>query len=362
MNTEAIGRAVHATARAFHPAAYIFIPVLQIKDRFDGRPMGKKMERTLQTYCTPEQRQNRAYMRKLRRDMWYSFILYSCPFDEYFLFDFPRLSYRGRREFVTEEEKKYLCHRLSPESTREIFWNKWSTYEHFHAFYKRELIKVDKNSSEEDFYRFIKAHPQYIVKPCDDSCGNGVFIIDMENNRQNAKELLAQFRKTDVVLEELIVQAEEMSRLHPESVNTVRCATFVKDGLPSILFTFLRIGQGSSIVDNGGAGGFVASVDMETGIVITPGITETRRAFLIHPDTGAQIIGMRIPKWQELKQMALQLAMVIPEQQYVSWDLALTNCGWVMVEGNSAGQFIGPQFTTGYGIRKTLSNYFDLHY
>lgn len=353
-----IGRIIRSICSNIHPAAYLFIPVIRIKDSFDGKRMHKAMARYIAIHCKETQMNDRSYMRRLKRDMWYSFILYNCAFDEYFMFHFPRLSHTARCEFVMEGEKVPLCHALAPESIREVFWNKWKTYELFKDFYKRDVIKVDTDSSIEEFLVFTEKHPKFIVKPFDESCGNGVYICD--TTHQSAETLFPSLRENNVVLEELIVQHESMAKLHPQSVNTVRCATFVKDGTPHIMFMFLRIGQGNSIVDNGGAGGFVASIDVTTGIVETPGVTETCHTALIHPDTGVQIIGMNIPHWDELKKTALALAMVYPQQPYVSWDLALTEQGWIMVEGNSAGQFIGPQFTTQWGIRSLLSQYFDL--
>ena len=40
------------------------------------------------------------------------------------------------------------------------------------------------------------------------------------------------------------------------------------------------------------------------------------------------------------------MASEVPDVHYVGWDIALTNEGWVMIEGNEDGQFgfqyIGP--------------------
>lgn len=355
-----IGRIIRSICRNFHPAAYLFIPVIRIKDSFDGKRMHKAMARYIAIHCKETQMNDRAYMRRLKRDMWYSFILYNCAFDEYFMFHFPRLSHQGRLEFVTEGEKVYLCQHLSAKHVQDVFKNKWNTYQLFKEFYKRDAIKVDRDTPFEEFSAFAAAHPKFIVKPYDESCGHGIFLYNPAADSRSLPELFFEFQRQPVVLEELITQSEELSRLHPASVNTIRCTTLLKDSRVHILFTFLRIGRGNSLVDNGGAGGFVASIDPETGIVFTPGVTETGLSALVHPDTGAQIIGMKIPQWDALKETAEKLAKTYPEQPYVGWDLALTEQGWIMVEGNHAGQFIGPQFTTQRGIRSLLSQYFDL--
>ena len=40
-----------------------------------------------------------------------------------------------------------------------------------------------------------------------------------------------------------------------------------------------------------------------------------------------------------------------PTYGIIGWDLAHTDNGWVIVEGNHFGQFVGPQSTRGCGIK-----------
>ena len=55
---------------------------------------------------------------------------------------------------------------------------------------------------------------------------------------------------------------------------------------------------------------------------------------------GMELIGWQVPCWQEAVDLVKQLAMVVPSNRYAGWDIALTDKGWCMVEGNSRGQFI----------------------
>ena len=356
-----IGTVIHGVCRAFRPAAYLFIPVLRIKDRAaDGGMMHRAMEEKLGIFLTPEQKRDARYVRRIRRDLWYSFLVYRCPFTEYFLFQFEKLSHRGRRTFVCDHEREAVCERLTPPALWAQFENKFNTYKLFHEFYGREAIMVDGASDDAEFYRYIEAHPRCIFKPLKDSCGHGVFIYDRDRDARTPADLLEELRPDPYIVEEVIRQAEPMARLHPASVNTVRCATFMTEHGPEIIFTFLRIGQAGSVVDNAGAGGIVASVDMQTGVVETVGRMENGSSCIFHPDSGCQILGMRLPRWDELRALGLTLAERIPEQKYISWDFALTDDGWVVVEGNCAGQFVCPQLTTLQGIRARLHPYFGV--
>lgn len=354
-----LGTIMRSFCRIFRPATYFFILVLQVKDFLQGQPMDKLLNQRIDTFCSLAQKGNRSYVRRLKRDMLYCYILYKCTFEEYFIFAFHNLSDAARREYILENEQLAICRKLTTELSRKTFWDKWETYKVFKNFYHRDVIKVDSTTSFNDFSCFIKKHSKFIVKRHESSCGRGIYIADT-SNMSNTESFFLQLQQENVVLEELIVQSQAFKALHPESVNTIRCATFLKDGKAHILFTFLRVGQGQSVIDNGGAGGLIAFIDTDSGIVVTPGMTETRKKHYTHPDTGVQLIGMQIPQWEELKKFALDLAVFFPEQPYVSWDLALTDIGWVMVEGNHAGEFVGPQLTTGQGIRPFLAPYFDL--
>lgn len=354
-----IGKIIRKMASGFHPAAYLFIPVIKIKDRAGGAPMHQMMERCVDRYTDPEQRENKAWLRRLKRDMWYSFLLYHVEFEEYFLFRFPRLSHEGRREFIPIEEKNELSIPLSSEEVQARIWDKWEAYKLFQPYYRRDAIAVDGTSNYEDFAQFVKKHPRFIAKPRLTSCGDGVTVIDTAE-QADIPALYERLSRDGYTCEEIIRQAAPLSDLHPESVNTVRIATFVKNGTPSVLFANLRIGCGGSIVDNVGAGGFVASIDLDTGVVQTPGIMNTLERAIFHPDTGVQILGLHIPRWAELQAMVMEAAMSYSVHPYISWDCAYSVDGWVVVEANCRGQMTGAQFTTEHGLRSRMSQFFDM--
>lgn len=148
------------------------------------------------------------------------------------------------------------------------------------------------------------------------------------------------------VAEELIVQSDELGHFHPSSVNSVRLVSYLRDDNEiEILWTFLRIGQGGGITDNTSGGGMGAMIDPETGIIKAPGRGVDGNQYVFHPDTGAQIVGFQLPEWDKAVQMARDMARLIPEMKVIGWDLAYSDRGWVLVEGNSHPQCMAPQVT-----------------
>lgn len=299
-------------------------------------------------------------MRHLIKDVLNTRIFYNCPPDEFFLYEFERLSEAGRHEFVTNIEKESICRKLnsnwSTDGVWTIFQNKETTYKHFSKFYNRDVMLICNKDDYNAFCNFVEKHRSFIMKKHNSSKGTGVKIYNIDEYKGDKKELLHELLKDGkVVIEELIKQDSPMAEFHPKSINTVRCATVLRNGKVHIITTILRMGRGESVVDNAGSGGILACIDSETGIVCSYGFTENSNTkFVSHPDTGKQIVGFQVPKWQELIETVKELANVIPEQRYVGWDLALTENGWVMVEGNSAAQFVLRQLTTKRGIRSEV--------
>ncbi len=92
-------------------------------------------------------------------------------------------------------------------------------------------------------------------------------------------------------------------------------------------------------VDGLHRGGLVSRVDLATGelgpatdLGFEPNIgwRET------NPNSGAQIQGRVLPYWEELKAIALDAHAAFPYKVAVGWDIAITDTGPVVVEGNGA--------------------------
>jgi hypothetical protein len=53
-----------------------------------------------------------------------------------------------------------------------------------------------------------------------------------------------------------------------------------------------------------------------------------------HPTTGAPIRGKRLPCWDEVKQLAVRAHGAFRPRVLIGWDIAITNEGPVIIEGN----------------------------
>jgi hypothetical protein len=123
----------------------------------------------------------------------------------------------------------------------------------------------------------------------------------------------------------------------------------VDTGEPFVAFASHRFGTDRSRpVDNFGAGGLSAGIDLATG-VLDRGLSRVRSAdgrrneirwIDEHPDSGARITGTKIPHWEQVLDGVLHAAAALPGSRYVAWDLAVTQDGVSVIEGNNRGDVL----------------------
>lgn len=291
----------------------------------------------------------------LKKDMIYCRVFYNLSFKEYFLFGFKNKSHFKRKNFIANMNRQNYLYLLGEKEGQEILNDKYKSYEILKKFYKRELIKIGENDYTE-FQKFIKKYPVFVKKPIDSSFGKGIELID-SNDYKNPKTLFSYLLEDkDVILEERIIQHEKMASLHPESLNTLRIVTYRDENDQVFIhLPFIKIGRGSSFVDNGGAGGMLARINPETGELITDGKDENNTVYEYHPDTNVRLKGFKIPSWEKAVSLAKDAALAFDKTRYIGWDVAIDKDGNpLIVEGNGKTQFLGQQITDEVGKRKDL--------
>lgn len=271
----------------------------------------------------------------LLRDMQKCAVNYGAGYMDYDLFEMYDLTDAQRDTYLTRGRNNELIRKYNNPEFVHVFNNKDEFNEKFGQFLNRDWVLV-KQENKEAVLAFLHKHPRFIAKPVDGCCGKGVEIFetaDYGSEEKMYEHLLAL--PNGVELEELIVQHEAVSAVYPDSINTVRTVSITKDGVPHIICTYFRIGNGGRHVDNFNSGGMVAPVDEKTGIVKDRAIDKQKNLYANHPQTGSPIQGFRFPQWQEAMDMVKRAAVMVPEMGYVGWDVAFSDKGPVLVEGNN---------------------------
>ena len=149
------------------------------------------------------------------------------------------------------------------------------------------------------------------------------------------EELRAKMRG-QYLWQERIVQNEHMSKIHPQSVNTVRLITFNNNGNIELFSATLRVGTHGRPVDNWSAGGIAVGVDIDTGKARKKGIYKPGygASVEIHPNSNIPFLGFQIPMFEEIIELTKRLHGYFYGVHSIGWDIAFTPSGPVFVEGN----------------------------
>ena len=288
--------------------------------------------------------------KKIARTIVNDYALYGFQVNEWFFYNVKNLSDCGKKTYITEGKSRWHYYEvLNRPVNTVLFDDKGKTYELFQKYYGREIQIIKSPADKQAFDAFVQNNKDIIVKPIDGSGGKGIAVFAGEP----FDELLSKYQK-GFVMEPRINNIREIADFHPQSLNTVRVVTVRTDEKVIIPFSWMRLGRGTSCMDNVSSGGISCLIDVDSGVIIHA--SDKKGAFFVsHPDTGKQIIGFKMPRWEEAKTLVNELAAVVPSNRFTGWDLALTDNGWVLVEANARGQFDSPQLT-GSGCKPLMDS------
>jgi hypothetical protein len=139
------------------------------------------------------------------------------------------------------------------------------------------------------------------------------------------------------IVEKRIEPHSEIARLCGPTLSCVRMQTFVEEnGHPRLVASMIKIPNRARAVDNLHFGGIGIWVDPETGVLGRGrSMKEKEINWLTSlPWNGIEFYGLQLPFWMEARDIALQAAAAFPWTRCIGWDVAITQTGPVLIEGN----------------------------
>lgn len=236
--------------------------------------------------------------------------------------------------YLTYYQSCRFSDRLNAAATKEdiaIFNDKHLFNTTFHSFIHRHWLYLP-DSTPEQIRSFIECNETFLVKACVSTQGKNIFKFD--NKTVSITDFLAEYQNKPYILEAYIHQHPVLSAVNSSSVNTVRFVAAKKGNRVQFIGAGLRCGGNDQFVDNFHHGGAAYPIDMETGIITGPGITLKGNNIIRHPTTGHIMPGLQIPHWDMVLNTVRSAALCIPHIGYVGWDLAITEDGVELIEGN----------------------------
>lgn len=265
---------------------------------------------------------------------------------DYFRYQFYRKKWSERRRFIVWRKGKRLEKKYSTSTGRSVLNDKRQLNTALQNYLGRRWLDLS-TATEEQFRELLFAAGTVMLKPNDGAGGHGIFCLTREAYEQGF--CIDEYR--NYIAEELLVQHPAMAALNPTSVNSIRVMTFCGE----IISGALKVGRGGSVVDNMSSGGMCGNIDLQSGIADSRFCDEELDEYLFHPESGAQLIGVQVPRWDEVKRVIGEAAKLFPEVQYIGWDCAVLPDGVAIIEANEApGHDLSCQSTVQRGLYEEI--------
>jgi alpha-L-glutamate ligase-like protein len=149
------------------------------------------------------------------------------------------------------------------------------------------------------------------------------------------------------IIEERILQHPFISILSPQGLADIRVITYKGHNVKAMLRIATIASDGRANLHQGGVGVAIDLVEGRTYAAQMSGENITS-----HPDTGASLLDVQLPEWEQLMALSEEASRVIP-LGYLGIDIALSESGPVILEVN-ARPGIEIQNISGEGLRAGL--------
>ncbi len=277
-------------------------------------------------------------------DMLGCTVKYGAGYNDYIIFEFYNMKAKERKTYLTRMKNKKLVTMLNDEKYAHIFDEKNLFDKKFAEFMGREILDIAEIDFER-FKKFVDGKESFFAKPYIGESGKGIEKINVSDFESTEKlyEYITSKEKNFGVIEEVIEQHPQAAKIYPYSLNCLRVVTLVNNGKANILYAVFKMGNNKHFVDNLESGGLACHFDLDKGEITGQGHTSALINYEAHPETGVKFVGYKLPFMDEVKEMALKAAMVIPEFRYVGWDICLTPNGPAIIEGNDYPAYDFPQ-------------------
>ncbi|MDR1467140.1 MAG: hypothetical protein LBI55_01770 [Oscillospiraceae bacterium] len=284
-------------------------------------------------------------------DMIFSTILVGSGLSDYLNYRFYKKTFKEKKEYVTIGYQAKFYKKVCSLKYADFFSNKINFNKNFKKYTKRDFFETSQGL--ESLSKFVLKHKNFVIKPIVGLGGTDVSEVNF-NEIGNLGKFYKKLKDKGFFLEEKIKQHSEWARLSPRSINTIRVMTRIIKGRPDLFFAVARVGSGKFLTDNFHKGGLAILVDLNTGTLKGNGITKNLQKYEVSPITGVKFDSFKIPFWEETKKIVIDAAFVNTKVAVVGWDIAISQNGPIIVEGNRGPGFDIVQVVLGRGAKYML--------
>jgi len=323
-------------------------------------------------------------------------LLYDLDNSQYAYYNLHKKSLRECSEYLTKEALDKFQSAINPSNT-DLMDDKIYFYERcvecdlptpqvLAVLNPNGLPMVDTKNipqlhNEDDLQVFLKNNNKrtLMLKRTTGSYGLGMLSVTSDDGRAydhtgrelSAKAILEHCRAWPEIfmVQDHLEPADSLKALMPgRALGTFRVVTYLrKDSVTvDIPYAFVKFPLVGAINDNfhhGTTGNLLGGIDISSGKLKDAWGKKTGQTVisrvLQHPDTGVVFSGKAIPFWSKIVEIAAHAARSFKELRTVGWDIAVTNSGIFVLEGNWHYDPDGHQLTGSKGIRSEISRIFS---
>ena len=264
-------------------------------------------------------------------DMLWSAARRNVGFQDYIDYDFAMLTREERSTFMTHPVSNELSQKYDHPDYRGIFQDKIEFDKRFSTFLNREWMIVDEGNADE-VRAFTERQGTIVTKEPIGVAGLGVHRYHAADVTDWDEFHAGLLSRGEFLIEEVIRQHEDLAAVCPGTVNTTRITAFFDGEKAHILAMAQKFGRGE-VSDQMSFGGFYTMLD-ENGRAKSAGYDSHGHVYEKHPDTDFPIAEFQLPHMEKVRAFIDDIARVVPQVQYVGWDIVVSPDGPVLVEGN----------------------------
>lgn len=196
-------------------------------------------------------------------------------------------------------------------------------------FYSEEHNPIDQEVLNNTIEGLI--YPVVVKKSIDTAGGRDVHFV---KDKASLERVLGMY--DDIVVQPILRPHPYFRAFHDFGLNTIRACLYksIKTGKTHLLNTTLRIGRDGHL-DNETQGGLVCNLD-EKGALNEYVVDKYGDKLFEHPNSGIVFSDCDpIPAFNELKELSITVAEMVPYAHIISLDLAMGEDGqWKLIEIN----------------------------
>lgn len=262
----------------------------------------------------------------------WNFLTQGTGYTDYFRGHFIDRTREEKKTYATAKRFYRLMAYLNDEEYIVVLGDKLIFDEVFRDYLKRDYINLRKASAE-DFKKFLSDKTTVFAKETRGEGGHGISKVVVKDI-EDVDKLYEQLRENEQwLVEDAIIQHPDLNQINPNVVNSFRVITLLNDkGEIKMIANALRVNQDDSVVI-GCTNDLYFSLGAD-GKIDSNVVDDYGEVYDTHPLTGVKFKDVYIHGVQEAFDMCVEAHKRIPQCRYIGWDVAFSENGPVIVEGN----------------------------